>query len=137
MTSEQIGTGEAWWISTQEFLPDVGEKVLGICKFGHVSNMMFTNHGLDQPCSFSPDGYEPHKDVKWWMPIPTDGWNNVKESLPEDGQIVLGMGMYGNIFSFIYKKPFYSDNFEFTPFVWKVLFWRPMPKLPDGVTLKF
>lgn len=40
------------------------------------------------------------------------------------------MGMYGKIYSGVWKKPVGADKFEFSPFVWEVLFWREMPVLP-------
>ena len=127
----------AWWVSTKEFLPTIGEKVLIISKFGHVTNAMWTDYGMGDGPTFRPDGFKPNDDVKWWMPVPTDGWNNIKEAQPKEGQVALTMGMYGNIFSGIWKCPVGSVRFSFHPFVWDVLFWREMPELPQGVVLKF
>lgn len=127
---------EAWWISTKEFLPNIEEKVLVISKFGRISNQLYTNHGTPGKERFSPDGYKAGIDVKWWMPIPTDGWKKIKSENPEPGQRVLTMGMYGMITDAIYRKSKFSDEMEFCPFTgWKFLFWREMPELPKGVVL--
>ncbi|MBQ7895975.1 MAG: hypothetical protein IJ364_05405 [Oscillospiraceae bacterium] len=129
-------TNEPWWISTDNFLPNTGERVLIISKFGHVSDAMWTDFGnLDSPV-FSPDGFKPGSDVKWWMPIPTDGWHDIKEARPKIGEIALTMGRYGNIFNGTWKQLSYEREPMFHPFVWEVLFWRTMPKLPAGIKLK-
>ena len=47
---------DAWWVSTKEFLPDNGEKVLVIDKCGAVHNQMFTDYGLGGKMLFRPDG---------------------------------------------------------------------------------
>lgn len=127
----------AWWVSTKDFLPITGEKVLIISKFGHVTNAMYTDYGMGDEPTFRPDGLKPHEDVKWWMPVPTDGWHDIKKVQPKEGQVALTMGMYGSIYSGIWRKPNYSNRFEFSPFVWEVLFWREMPELPPGVILSF
>lgn len=130
--SEQV----AWWVYTKEFLPTIGERVLIISKFGHISNAMYTDYGMGDEPTFRPDGFKPHEDVKWWMPIPTDGWHDIKEAQPKEGEAALTMGMYGDIFNGVWRKSSYSGKFEFHPFVWEVLFWRPIPELPAGVILK-
>lgn len=128
---------EAWWVSTTEFLPHIDERVLIISKFGHVSNAIYSDLGLGKKPLFHPDGLRPHEDVKWWMQIPTDGWNDIKKVEPKDGEVALTMGMYGNIYSGVWRRPIASERFCFQPFVWEVLFWRPMPKLPSSVKLAF
>ena len=125
----------AWWVSTKEFLPTIGERVLIISKFGHVSDAMYTDYGMGDAPTFRTDGFKPHDDVKWWMPIPTDGWHDIKETQPKAGEVALTMGMYGEIFNGTWRKSSYSNKFEFSPFVWEVLFWREMPRLPEGVLL--
>lgn len=125
------------WVPTKEFLPTIGEKVLIISKWGHVSDSVFANCSFDDTPLFRPDGLKPHEDVKWWMPMPTDGWHDIKKVQPKEGEAALTMGKYGNIFSGIWVRPVGSDKLSFKPFVWEVLFWREMPELPKGVELKF
>lgn len=125
------------WVNSKEFLPKTEEKVLGITKFGGISNFMYTNYGIEgKKPLFSPGGFIPGIDVKWWMPLPTDGWKDAKEEPPKDGQHVLTMGMYGSICDAVYRKSNISGKMEFFPFVWPVLFWREMPELPKKVVLK-
>ena len=126
---------EAWWVSAKEFLPDPEEKVLVITKWGNIENQMFTDYGLGGEILFQPDGLKPVEDVKWWMPIPDDGWNDISEATPDEGQFALTMGRYGRIFSGVWEKPCGATEFMFMPYVWDVLFWRPVPPLPPGVEL--
>lgn len=131
---------EPWWVSTKDFLPDEGEKVLIITKFGNVTDAALRTYlptGRQKICPvlFSPDAYKPNDDVKWWMPIPEDGWHDLKSDTPAEGTVALTMGMYGRIYSGIWKRPCGATKFEFMPYVWDVLFWREMPELPPGVTL--
>ena len=130
-------TNDAWWVSTKDFLPNNEEKVLIISKWGHVSNAMYTDYGLGGPVLFRPDGLKPDIDVKWWMPIPADGWHRLVDVPPQEGQVALTMGYYGNIYSGIWKRTAGSTKFDFHPVIGEVLFWREMPVLPAGVTLKF
>ena len=53
---------DTWWVSTEEFLPNIGEKVLIISKWGRVSNAMFRKY-ICGKLLFAPDGLEPGKDV--------------------------------------------------------------------------
>ena len=69
------------------------------------------------------------------MPIPEDGWHDIKEETPMEGDIALTMGMYGRIFSGVWKKPCGATKFMFMPYVWDIFFWREMPELPRGVKL--
>lgn len=121
---------KTWWVSTKDFLPTIGERVLVLTKWGHLTDAMYTNYGLDVEPMFRPGGLKPDVDVKWWMTIPTDGWRNIKEEQPQAGQRALTMGMYGRIFDGVWQRPSGSDKFYFSPFVWEVLFWREMPELP-------
>ena len=130
MTNEN----KAWWVSTREFLPEDGEKVLIITKFGHIQNAMYGGSGYGA-LLFHPDGLKPNDDVKWWMPIPTDGWKDIKAEQPKDGEAALTMGHYGNIYNGVWKRPLGSDKHRFQPFVWEVLYWREIPTLPAGVSL--
>ena len=125
---------EPWWVSTKDFLPDEGEKVLIITKFGTVEDSalrtyLSTGRQKIEPVLFSPDGYRPHEDVKWWMPIPEDGWHDVKETPPKEGALCLTMGMYGSVYSGKWTGRY------FDPYVFDMLFWREMPELPPGVKL--
>ena len=134
---------EPWWVSTKEFLPNEGEKVLIITKFGTVQNSALrtylpTGRQKNCPVLFSPDAYKPHEDAKWWMPIPEDGWNDVKNVPPGEGTMCLIMGMYGKVSSAIWKRPFGVYEPDFMPFPgFEALFWRDMPELPPGVKLHF
>lgn len=136
-----MGQNEPWWVSTKDFLPDEGEKVLTITKFGIVMDASLRTYlptGRQRICPvlFSPDAYRPNEDVKWWMQIPEDGWHDIKATTPREGDIALTMGMYGRIFSGVWKRPCGATEFMFMPYVWDVLFWRPMPPFPPGVNLK-
>lgn len=131
---------EPWWVSTKEFLPDEGEKVLIITKFGSIQDAVLrtylpTGRQKIWPVLFSPNAYKPNEDVKWWMPIPEDGWHDIKEETPMEGDIALTMEMYGRIFSGVWKKPCGATKFMFMPYVWDIFFWREMPELPRGVKL--
>ena len=58
-----------WWVSTKEFLPDEGEKVLIITRFGTVTDAALRTYlhtGKQKICPvlFSPDAYKPNEDVK-------------------------------------------------------------------------
>lgn len=128
---------DAWWVSTKEFLPDIDERVLIITKWGHVTNAMYTDMGMGGEPSFRPDGLKPNKDVKWWMPTPTDGWKDIKIEQPQEGEAFLTMGMYGDIFNGIWKRAAGEKTPSFHPFVWPVLFWREIPELPAGVNLNY
>lgn len=124
------------WISTNDALPGIGERVLIISKFSHISDATLRDFGAHGTPVFSPDGLKPGIDVKWWMPIPTDGWRDIKEAQPKEGEMVLTMGSYGKIYNGTWKMATYETEPSFHPFVWEVLFWRPLPDLPPGVSLK-
>lgn len=131
---------DPWWVSTKEFLPDEGEKVLIITKFGNVQDSALRTYlptGRQKICPvlFSPDAYKPDIDVKWWMPIPEDGWHDLKSEPPAEGTVALTMGKYGRIYSGIWKRPCGATEPMFMPYVWDILFWRGMPELPPGVIL--
>lgn len=133
---------EQRWVSTKDFLPDEGERVLIITKFGNVRDAALrtycsTGRKKSCPVLFSPDAYKPNEDVKWWMPIPEDGWRDLKSDPPTEGTVALTMGLYGKIFSGIWKIPCGATEFMFIPYVRSALFWRDMPKLPPRVTLNF
>lgn len=123
------------WTATKDRLPNIDEKVLVISKFGNVSNALFTDYGLDQTPRFGPGGLFPDTDVKWWMPIPTDGWHDIKKDVPPEGTVALTMGMYGTIFSGKWGAAAGERTPMFHPYVRDVLYWREMPELPAGVRL--
>lgn len=56
------------WISVKDRLPAVGEKVLTLSKFGHISDRYLHEYGGG--LIFSPDGLKPGRDVTHWMPLP-------------------------------------------------------------------
>ena len=130
----EMNENDAWWVSTREFLPNDGEKVLIISKFGHISNAMYGGTGYGSRL-FHPGGLKQNDDVKWWMPIPTDGWKDVKVEQPKDGEAALTMGYYGGIYNGVWKRPRGSNEYSFRPFVREVLYWREIPILPAGVHL--
>ena len=53
----------------KERLPDVGERVLTLSKWGHVSDRTLRLY-LSGGIYFSPDGLTPGVDIKYWMPLP-------------------------------------------------------------------
>lgn len=126
---------EPWWISTKEFLPDVGERFLVITKTGHIVDCAYRRYGLDTQPSFF-DGLIPGKDFFWWMPIPVDGWNDLKQVQPAYGQTAIVMGMYGKVFSGTWSCFSWRSEPEFRPFVFPVFYWHEVPQLPDGIILK-
>ena len=129
--------GKETWISTKERLPDVGDNILIISKFGHISNATYRFYSMSDEFLFAPDGLKPNEDVKWWMLLPVSGWNDINEVQPKEGQIALTMGEYGRVFSGVWKVATGASKSAFSPFVFPVLFWRPMPELPAGVKLNF
>ena len=65
----------AGWISVEDRLPEVGQTVIGLSKYGHVSDMTLReikNGELKHCLIFDPLGYLPGKDVKYWMPMPEE-----------------------------------------------------------------
>ena len=125
------------WFSTSESLPLMNDRVLVISKFGHISNCLFTNMNLGHNPRFEPEGFEVGVDVKWWMPIPADGWYELCHRTPKEGETALVMGAYGQIFNGMWKHLPGASKSSFTPFVWPVMWWMPIPELPKGVTLKY
>ena len=124
------------WTATLERLPAIGDKVLVISKFGSIFNQTYTNHGeIRLPCLFRPGGLKPNTDVKWWMHVPTDGWVHIRDAQPKEGEPALTMSKTGRVFSGVWGRSLFSPRLEFRPFVWEVVYWRPMPELPEGITL--
>ncbi len=56
------------WISVKDRLPQVGEKVLTLSKFGHIFDRALQE--FSGSCRFYPDGLKPGRDVTHWMPLP-------------------------------------------------------------------
>ncbi|MBR2783031.1 MAG: DUF551 domain-containing protein [Firmicutes bacterium] len=57
------------WISVKDRLPQVGEKVLTLSKFGHIFDRALQEFSGGIKL-FSPDGLKPGRDVTHWMPLP-------------------------------------------------------------------
>ena len=57
------------WIPVEERLPEIGERVLTLSKWGHVSDRELRKY-LNGGIYFWPDGLKPGVDVKYWMPLP-------------------------------------------------------------------
>ena len=131
MTSQN----ESPWVSTKEKLPNIGERVLIIEKWGHVTDASLVAYDPKEPPLFRPDGLRPDVDVKWWMPYPDDDWRGLKYEQPKEGQVALTMNQFGHVFSGVWKRTMGAESPEFVPFVWAPVFWREMPPLPDGVKL--
>ena len=57
------------WISVKDRLPEVGERVLTLDKWGHIHDRMLYQF-VDGFISFRPDGLKPGSEVTHWMPMP-------------------------------------------------------------------
>lgn len=57
------------WIPVEERLPEIGERVLTLSKWGHVSDRELRKY-LNGGIYFWPDGLKPGVDVKYWAPLP-------------------------------------------------------------------
>lgn len=57
------------WISVKDRLPEVGERVLTLDKWGHIHDRMLYQF-VDGFISFRPDGLKPGIDVTHWMQLP-------------------------------------------------------------------
>lgn len=125
------------WIYTKDLLPPIDMKVLIIAEIGKDANFAsasYTNNGIDgNEFMFRPGGLKPHVHVRWWMPIPQDGWYGVEEKQPEEGQSVLVKDTRGHINSAWWVESFTTrGKFEFVPFTGaEIVFWRKMPPLPQ------
>lgn len=118
-------------------IPPLGEKVLIICKWGHVSDSVLASYAPGEPPLFRPGGLSPGKDVIFWMPMPKEGWHRLGEEQPKENQAALMRNGFGHIFSGVWKQHTASDRPSFVSFVWETVSWREMPSLPDGVELTF
>ena len=78
-------------------LPPLGEKVLIICKWGHVSDSVLASYAPGEPPLFRPGGLSPGKDVIFWMPMPKEGWHRLGEEQPKENQAALMRNGFGHI----------------------------------------
>lgn len=59
------------WIPVKERLPEIGVKVLTLDKRGHIRDRVYKSYTNGKPY-FYPDGLEPGRDIKAWMPVPEE-----------------------------------------------------------------
>ena len=64
-----VSTARNGWISVKDRLPEVGERVLTLDKWGHIHDRMLYQF-VDGFISFRPDGLKPGIDVTHWMQLP-------------------------------------------------------------------
>lgn len=57
------------WISVKDRLPETGERVLTLDKWGHIRDRELFRFKSGFIC-FRPDGLVPVKDITHWMPMP-------------------------------------------------------------------
>ena len=69
MTKEEAIKHTNRWISVKDRLPEVGERVLTLDKWGHIHDRMLYQ-SVDGFISFRPDGLKPGIDVTHWMQLP-------------------------------------------------------------------
>lgn len=59
------------WISVKDRLPEIGEKVLTLDKWGHIHDRtLYQFDGIPKTTLFRPDGLAPGKDITHWQPLP-------------------------------------------------------------------
>ena len=87
---------------------------------------------------FSPDALKLGRDVLWWMPIPVDGWHRFADEKPPLNTWALVKEQSGKVRSAKWCLAMsWDEEPSFWPFVGdKLCYWREMPLLPPGVTLK-
>ena len=56
------------WIPVKERLPEIGVEVLTLDKWGHIRDRVYKSYTNGKPY-FYPDGLEPGRDIKAWMPM--------------------------------------------------------------------
>ena len=59
------------WIPVKERLPEIGVRVLTLDKRGHIRDRVYKSYTNGKPY-FYPDGMEPGRDIKAWMPAPEE-----------------------------------------------------------------
>lgn len=67
----ELESAKYGWISVEDRLPELGERVIVLNKWGHVNDKKLRKdlYG-DKIARFAPDGLLPGKDVTHWMPMP-------------------------------------------------------------------
>lgn len=61
------------WIPVTERLPEIGVRVLTLDKRGHIRDRIYIYKSYTNGKTyFYPDGLEPGRDVKAWMPVPEE-----------------------------------------------------------------
>lgn len=117
--------------------PPPEETVLMFTKWGSIWTGTYRDKGASG-CMFSTDALKLGKDVLWWMPIPVDGWHKVADEKPPLDTWTLVKEQYGKVRSAKWCFKFsWSKEPSFCPFVGdRPCYWREMPPLPPGVTLK-
>lgn len=65
------------WIPVTERPPEIGVRVLTLDKRGHIRDRVYKSYTNGKPY-FYPDGMEPGRDIKAWMPAPEEerAWRN-------------------------------------------------------------
>ena len=62
------------WISVEDRLPPIGERVLTMDNHGHICDRALEQHDNRMTGSyiyiFYPDGLKPREHIKYWMPLP-------------------------------------------------------------------
>lgn len=59
------------WIPVKERPPEIGVRVLILDKWGHIRDRVYKSYTNGKPY-FYPDGLEPGRDVRAWMPVPEE-----------------------------------------------------------------
>lgn len=59
------------WIPVTERPPEIGVRVLTLDKRGHIRDRVYKSYTNGKPY-FYPDGLEPGRDIKAWMPVPEE-----------------------------------------------------------------
>lgn len=69
MTKEESIKHTNRWISVKDRLPEVGERVLTLDKWGHIHDRILYQ-SVDGSFFFRPDGLKPGIDVTHWRSMP-------------------------------------------------------------------
>lgn len=58
------------WISVKDRLPEIGERVLTLDKWGHIHDrLLYRFNDAPKTLTFRPDGLMPGRDITHWMPM--------------------------------------------------------------------
>ena len=68
---EQAAGDKLRWIPVTDRLPEIGVRVLTLDKRGHIRDRILKSYTNGEPY-FYPDGLEPGRDVRAWMPVPEE-----------------------------------------------------------------